>query len=130
MSSLKSKVIIILVICLQMDFPVASPWVLCMHFPVASPWVLCIMIHITVCTVTYHRAIPMVMMEAARLCTASLSLCYTATCYGIDDCIGPCRCLGDSEYKDSTFRIPVEPTGILNQIPSIAKVTSVKQVRL
>ena len=44
----------------------------------------------------------------AILCTARLSLCYTATCYGIDECIGSCWCMGDSKYKDPILHIPTE----------------------
>ena len=47
-------------------------------------------------------------MLEAILCAASLSLCYTATCYGIYECIGSCWCMGDSKYKDSTLHIQAE----------------------
>ena len=46
----------------------------------------------------------MVMIEVL-LCAASISLCYTATCYGNDEYIGSCRCMGDSKYKDSALHI-------------------------
>ena len=69
------------------------------------------MIHITLCTITYPHACNMVMIDAI-LCAARLSLCYTATCYGIDECIGSCWCMGDSKYKDSTLHIQAEWTQI------------------
>ena len=46
------------------------------------------MIHMTLCTVASHHACNVVMIEVI-LCVASLSLCYTATCYDISGCIGP-----------------------------------------
>ena len=51
-------------------------------------------------------------MIEAILCAVSLSLCYTATCYGIDECIGSCWCMGDSKYKDSTLHIQARRTQI------------------
>ena len=65
-----------------------------------------IMTPIATCTFTYHRAWEMVMMAATYLCAASLSLCYTATSYGVDESIGSCRCIGDSRYRDSILHIP------------------------
>ena len=53
----------------------------------------------------------MVMIEAI-LCAASLFLCYTATCYGIDECIGSCWCMGDSKYKDHNLHNLAERTQI------------------
>ena len=49
-------------------------------------------------------------MIEAVLCAASLSLCYTATFYGIHKCIG--SCMGDSKYTDSTLHIQAEQTQI------------------
>ena len=69
------------------------------------------MTHITLCTVTYHHVCNMVMVDAI-LFAASLSLCYTATYYGTDQCIGSCWCMGDSKYKDSTLHIKAEGTQI------------------
>ena len=46
------------------------------------------------------------------LCTARLSLCYTATCYGIDECIESCWCMGDSKCNDPILPIPAEHTQI------------------
>ena len=51
-------------------------------------------------------------MIEAILCAASLFLCYTATCYGINECIGSCWCMRDSKYKDSTLHIQAERTQI------------------
>ena len=48
----------------------------------------------------------------AILCIARLSMCYTATCYGADGCIGSCWCMGDSKYKDSILHIPAKHTQI------------------
>ena len=45
-------------------------------------------------------------------CAASLSLCYTATCYGISGCIGSCWPMGDSKCKASTLHIQAEQTQI------------------
>ena len=58
-------------------------------------------------------------MLEAILCAASLSLCYTATCYGIDECIGSCWCMGDSKYKDSTLHIQAERAQIQWRRPSL-----------
>ena len=60
------------------------------------------MIHMTLCTVASHHACNVVMIEVI-LCAASLSLCYTATCYDISGCIGSCWYMGDSKCKASTF---------------------------
>ena len=46
-------------------------------------------------------------------------LCYSATCYGIDECIGSCWCMGDSKYKDSTLHIHAERTQIQWRWPSL-----------
>ena len=91
-SSSRSKVMVIVVIRLQFHF--SSP-------PLQFYWVTT---HITLCTVTYHHTCNMVMIKAI-LCAAILSLCYTATCYGIDECITSCWCMGVSKYKDSTLHI-------------------------
>ena len=53
----------------------------------------------------------MVVTEAI-LCAASLSLCYTATCYDISGCIRSCCCMGDSKCKDSILHIQAEQTQI------------------
>ena len=45
-------------------------------------------------------------------CKASLSLCYTATCYNISGCIRSCWCMGDSKCKASTLLIQAEQTQI------------------
>ena len=74
--------------------------------------------HITLCTVTYHHACNMVMIEAI-FCAASLSLCYTATCYGIDEFIGSCWWMGDSKYKNFTLHIQAERTQIQWRQPSL-----------
>ena len=58
-------------------------------------------------------------MIEAILCVASLSLCYTVTCYGIDECIGSCWCTRDSKYKDSTLHIQAERTQIQWMRPSL-----------
>ena len=61
----------------------------------------------------------MVMIEAI-LCVESLSLSYTiATCYGIDECITSCWCMGVSKYKDSTLHIQAERTHIQWRQPSL-----------
>ena len=73
--------------------------------------------HITLRTVTYHHACNMVMIEVI-LCAASLSLCYTATCYGNDECIGSCWCMGDSKYKESTLHSQARRTQIQWRRPS------------
>ena len=74
--------------------------------------------HITLCAVTYHHACNMVMVEAI-LCAASLSLCYIATCYGIDECTGSCWCMGDIKYKNSSLHIQAERTQIQWRRPSL-----------
>ena len=61
----------------------------------------------TLCTVVSRHACNVVMIEAI-LCAASLALCYTATCYDINGCIGSCWCMGDSKCKDSTLHIQPE----------------------
>ena len=61
----------------------------------------------TLCTVASRHACNVVMIEAI-LCAASLSLCYTATCYDINECIGSCWCMGDSKCQDSTLYIQAE----------------------
>ena len=53
------------------------------------------------------------------LFAASLSLCYTATCYGTDECIRSCWCIGDSKYKDSSLHIQAERTQIQWRRPSL-----------
>ena len=58
-------------------------------------------------------------MTEAIWCAASLSLCYTATCYGIDECIGFCWCMGDSKYNDSTLHIQAERRQIQWRRPSL-----------
>ena len=65
----------------------------------------------TRCTVASRHACNLLMIEAI-LCAASLSLCYTATCYNISGCIGSCWCMGDSKCKDSTLHIQAEQTQI------------------
>ena len=65
----------------------------------------------TLCTVASHHACNVVVTEAI-LCAASLSLCYTATCYDISGCIGSFCCMGDSKCKDSTLHIQAEQTQI------------------
>ena len=60
----------------------------------------------------------MVMIEAI-LCAASLSLCYTATCYGIDECIGSCWCMGESKYKDPDLHNQAERPQIQWRRPSL-----------
>ena len=65
----------------------------------------------TLCTVASRHACNVVVTEAI-LCAASLSLCYTATCYDISGCIGSCCCMGDSKCKDSTLHIQAEQTQI------------------
>ena len=74
----------------------------------------------TLCTVASRHACNVVMIEVI-LCAASLSLCYTATCYDISGCIGSCWCTGDSKckfhpsYPSRTNTNPVEAafTGLL-----------------
>ena len=53
------------------------------------------------------------------LCAATLSLCYTATCYDIFECIGSCWCMRHSKYKDSTLHIQAEWTQIQWRRPSL-----------
>ena len=53
------------------------------------------------------------------MCAANFSLCYTATCYGINECIGSCGCMGDSKYKDSTLHFQAERTQIQWRRPSL-----------
>ena len=65
----------------------------------------------TLCTVACRHACNVVMIEAI-LCAASLSLCYTATCYDISGCIGSCWYMGDSKCKDSALHIQAEQTQI------------------
>ena len=65
----------------------------------------------TLCAVESRHACNVVMIEA-MLCAASLSLCYTATCYDISGCIGSCWCMGDSKCKDSTLHIQAQQTQI------------------
>ena len=65
----------------------------------------------TLCTVASRHACNVV-VTGATLCAASLSLCYTATCYDISGCIGSCCCMGDSKCKDSTLHIQAEQTQI------------------
>ena len=65
----------------------------------------------TLCTVASRHACNVVMKEVI-LCAASLSLCYTATCYDISGCIGSCWCMGDSKCKASTLHIQAEQTQI------------------
>ena len=65
----------------------------------------------TLCTVASRHACNVVVTEAI-LCAASLSLCYTATCYDISGCIGSCCCMGDSKCKDSTLHIQAKQTQI------------------
>ena len=65
----------------------------------------------TLCTVASRHACNVVVIEAI-LCAASLSLCYTATCYDISGCIGSCCCMGDIKCKDSTFHIQAEQSQI------------------
>ena len=65
----------------------------------------------TLCTVASRHACNMVVTEAI-LCAASLSLCYTATCYDISGCIGSCCCMGDSKCKDSILHIQAKQTQI------------------
>ena len=65
----------------------------------------------TLCTVASRHACNVVMIEVI-LCAASLSLCYTATCYDISGCIGSCWCMGDSKCKASTLHIQAEQTQI------------------
>ena len=65
----------------------------------------------TLCTVASRHACNVVVTEAI-LYAASLSLCYTATCYDISGCIGSCCCMGDSKCKDSTLHIQAEQTHI------------------
>ena len=60
----------------------------------------------------------MVLIEAI-LCAATLSLCYTATCYDIFECIGSCWCMRHSKYKDSTLHIQAEWTQIQWRRPSL-----------
>ena len=95
----RSRVMVILMIRLQ--FHVLSPL-----------FFLKVIIHMALCTVASRHACNVVMIEAI-LCVASLSLCYTATCYDINGCIGSC-CLwmGDSKCKDSTLHIQAEQTQI------------------
>ena len=59
------------------------------------------------CTVASRHACNVVMIEAI-LCATSLSLCYTATCYDINGCIGSCWYMADSKCKDSTLHIQAE----------------------
>ena len=65
----------------------------------------------TLCTVASRHACNVVMIEVI-LCVASLSLCYTATCYDISGCFGSCWCMGDSKCKASTLHIQAEQTQI------------------
>ena len=65
----------------------------------------------TLCTVASRHTCNVVMIEGI-LCAASLSLCYTATCYDISGCIGSCWCMGDSKCKASTLHIQAEQTQI------------------
>ena len=65
----------------------------------------------TPCTVASRHACNVVMIEVI-LCVASLSLCYTATCYDISGCFGSCWCMGDSKCKASTLHIQAEQTQI------------------
>ena len=65
----------------------------------------------TLCAVASCHACNLVMIEVI-LCAASLSLCYTATCYDISGCIGSCWWMGDSKCKDSTLHIQAEQTQI------------------
>ena len=74
--------------------------------------------HITLWTVTYHNACYMLMIKAI-LCVACLSLCFTATCYGIDECIGSCWCMWDSKCKDSILHIEAKRTQIQWRRPSL-----------
>ena len=52
-------------------------------------------------------------MIEAILCAASPSLCYTATCYGIDECMGV------SKYTDSTLHIQAKRTQIQWRRPTL-----------
>ena len=99
------KVMVILVIRFQFHF----------SSPLMFEWVTT---HFTLRTDTYHDACNMVMIEA-KLCAASLSLCYTATCYDIFECIGPCWSMRDSKYKDSTLHIQAEWTQIQWRRPAL-----------
>ena len=66
----------------------------------------------TLCTVASRHACNVVMIEVI-LCAASLSLCYTATCYDISGCTGSCWSMGDSKCKAfSTLHIQAEQTQI------------------
>ena len=65
----------------------------------------------TLCTVASRHAGNVVMIKVI-LCAASLSLCYTATCYDISGCIGSCWCMGDSKCKASILHIQAEQTQI------------------
>ena len=105
-SSSRSKSMVILVFRLQFPFPLL---LFCFNG----------LRHITVCTVTYHHACNMVMIEAI-LCAVSLSLCYTATFYGIGECIGSCWCMRDSKYKDSIVYIQAERKPIWWRRPSLS----------
>ena len=66
---------------------------------------------INVCTFTCHHTWHMVMIKAI-LCAASISLCCTATCYGIHVYFGSCWCMGESTCKDSTLHIQAEQSQI------------------
>ena len=65
----------------------------------------------TLCTVASRHACDVVMIEVI-LCAASLSLCYTATCYDNSGCIGSCWCMGDSRCTASPLHIQAEQTQI------------------
>ena len=106
-SSSRSRIMVILVIHLQFHF--SSPPL--QFYRLTT--------HITLCTVTYHHACNMVMIKVI-LCAASLSLCYTTTCYGIDECIASCWCMGVSKNKDSTLHIQAERTQIQLRQPSLS----------
>ena len=94
----RSRVMVILMILLQVH----------VLFPLLFQRVI---IHMTLCTVASRHVCNVVMIEAI-LCAASLSLCYTATCYDINGCIGSCWCMGDSKCKDSTLHFQAEQTQI------------------
>ena len=91
-----------------------------LQFPLPSPPLLFnrVTTHITICTVTCRHACNMMMIEAV-LSATSLSLCCTVTCYGIDECLGSCWCMGDSKYKDSTIHIQAKRTQIQWRRPSL-----------
>ena len=52
-------------------------------------------------------------------CKPEISLCYTNTCYGIDECIASCWCIGGSKNKDSTLHFQAERTQIQWRWPSL-----------